>query len=45
MNMSTEDLKLDGGYIFNTYGKKTADIFGSGCMSTKIAEMEVYLIR
>lgn len=41
---NTAEIKVDAGYVFNTNGKKTADICGSGTGSLKVVELEVYAI-
>jgi hypothetical protein len=42
---NSSEIKVDSGYVFNTNGKKTADICGTGTGSLKLAELEVYAIN
>ena len=42
---STTEIKVDSGYVFNTNGKKTQDICGSGTGSLNLVELEVYAVN
>jgi hypothetical protein len=44
MSDYNQELKADWGYVFNTNGKKTSDVMGTGTGQLKLTELEVYSV-